>query len=132
MLKQFLLAATLIALPVAGFSIFQLTLNTSNAVAGQPVLGDLSSMVAVVKDTKTIAATGDLVSAEKRITDFESLWDTAEPTLRPINKEAWVNVDSAADTALKSLRAKTVDAAKVTSALDGLLASLDNPMAQVE
>ncbi len=50
-MKQFLLAAFLIAVPVTGFSAFQAYFNVTAAVANASVLGDLSAMQTVVKDT---------------------------------------------------------------------------------
>jgi hypothetical protein len=126
-MKQILLALFLIAVPVAGFSAFQIYFNTAAAVAGTAALGDLSAMITAVKDTQAIADKGDLVAAEKRITDYETLWDDAEPTLRPMNKDAWSNVDSASDGALKALRSKAPDAAKIKATLAALLAALVDP-----
>jgi len=127
-MKQILLALFLIGAPMTGFAFFQVYFNTSSALAGQAGLGDLSAMQTVVKDTIAISDKGDWVSAEKRITDFETLWDTAEPNLRPMNKDAWSNVDVVADAALKALRTKTPDAAKVKATLAVLLATLADPL----
>jgi len=126
-MKQFFLAVFLIAMPVIAFSAFQSYFTSVPAVAGTAALGDLTAMQAVVKDTQAIAEKGDLAAAEKRITDFETLWDAGEPTLRPMNKDAWSNVDSASDGALKALRSKTPDAAKVKATLQALLAALVDP-----
>ncbi len=126
-MKQFLLATVLIAVPVVGFSVYQINFNPTAAIAAEAVLGDLSAMQTVIKDTQTIVEKGDLVAAEKRVTDFETLWDQAEPTLRPKNKDAWSNVDSAADGALKALRSKTPDAAKIKTTLTALSTALSDP-----
>ncbi len=126
-MKQFLLACFLIAVPVAGFSFFQIYFNTTPALASQAALGDLSAMQAVINDTLAIAEKGDLVAAEKRVTDYETLWDTAEPTLRPMNKDAWSNVDEASDHVLKALRAKAPDPAHVKETLTTLLGALADP-----
>ena len=126
-MRQFLLAGFLIAVPVMGFSAFEYYFNSGTALAGAPALGDLSAMHAIVKDTLAIADKGDLAAAATRITDFETLWDQAEPTLRPMNKEAWSNVDGGSDGALKALRAKSPDAAKVKAALTALLGALTDP-----
>lgn len=130
-MKQFLLAAILIAVPVAAFGAFESYFSTTQAVAGQPPLGDLSAMQTVIKDTLAIAEKGDLAAAEKRVTDFETLWDEAEPTLRPMNKDAWSNVDAASDGALKALRSKTPDTNKVKVTLAALLAALTDPSKSV-
>jgi hypothetical protein len=130
-MKQLLLALFLIAVPVLGFSGFQLAFKVIPAVAAQSALGDLAAMLAVVRDTEAIAEKGDLVAAEKRITDFETLWDEGEPTLRPMNKDAWSNVDTASDHALKALRSKIPDAAKVKETLGVLAGALADPMKPV-
>ena len=96
------------------------------AVAG-PSLGDLGPMAAIVTDVQTIAATGDLVAAEKRITDFETAWDDNAATMRPLNSTAWGNVDQAADDAMNALRAGTPEVAKVTETLAALTSALADP-----
>lgn len=131
-MKQILLATALIALPVAAFTVFRIYASppsvaaASAAVATDP-LGDLSAMKKIISDVETIAATGDVAAAEQRITDFETAWDDAEPSLRPMDTNAWGNVDQAADHALKALRASTPVPADVTTTLATLAASLDNP-----
>ena len=126
-MKQFLLATVLIAVPVGAFTTFQLYSRPAIASAAVASLGDLSPLKTIVIDTQAIAAKGDFAAAEKRITDFETLWDTDQATMRPLNKADWGNVDDAADIAIKSLRAKAPDAATATTALAGLVAALDNP-----
>lgn len=128
-MKQFLLATVLIAIPVAGFTAFQVYLApASTAEAAQPAsLGDLSSLKAIILDVQGIVKTGDLKAAETRITDFETAWDQAEATMRPKNKEAWATVDDAADAALHALRSKQPDAATVNKTLADLVTTLDNP-----
>jgi hypothetical protein len=128
-MKQILLATALIALPVAAFTAFQVYMAPTVVAAPVAVdpLGDLSAMKIIVSDVETIAATGDMSAAEKRITDFETAWDDAEPTMRPMETNAWGNVDQAADAALDALRAATPVAADVTATLAALAASLDNP-----
>ena len=131
-MKQILLATSLIVLPVAAFTAFNLwqapavqAAQATEAVA--PSLGDLGAIATIVTDVQTIAATGDLVAAEKRITDFETLWDDNAATMRPLNGTAWGNVDQAADLALKALRAATPDGAKVTETLAALTSALADP-----
>lgn len=126
-MKQFLLAAVLIIIPVAAFSTFEVYLAEAPATAA--TLGDLTSLKAIVGDVQAIAAKGDLTAAETRVTDFETAWDDAESTMRPLNAAAWGTVDEASDAALHALRAKAPDAAKVTTALAGLMAALNDPSA---
>lgn len=131
-MKQILLATALIALPVAAFTAFQIYLGppvvvAANAAAAVDPLGDLSAMKTIIADVETIAATGDMAAAEKRITDFETAWDDAAPKMRPMDANAWGNVDQSADAALSALRASTPVPADVTITLAALAASLDNP-----
>ena len=127
-MKQFLLATALIAAPVAAFTLFDVLLQPATAsVAGGASLGDLTPLKTIVSDVEKIAATGDLAAAQTRITDFETAWDDDEPAMRPLNADAWGNVDMAADAALKALRAGTPQADKVNATLTALMASLDDP-----
>jgi hypothetical protein len=129
-MKQIILALFLTAVPVAAFTGFQVYMLPHQAVAAEgKSLGDLTAMGAIVTDVTTIAATGDFVKAETRITDFETAWDDAEATMRPLNPDAWGVIDEAADKALRSLRKGTADAAKISAALGALNAALANPTA---
>jgi hypothetical protein len=130
-MKQILLATALIALPVAGFTGYMMYLAPTVAVAGEAVvsLGDMTPFKTIIADVQGIAATGDFVKAETRITDFETAWDDAESTMRPLNTAAWGTVDDAADAALKALRKGTPVANDVTATLAALGAVLDNPTA---
>lgn len=123
-MKQFMLAIVLIAVPVGLFSVYESRLPRQ-AEASQ-TLGDLSDFKSIVADVQKIAATGDFAAAEKRATDFETLWDDKEASLRPMNPEAWGNIDDAADAVFGSLRHGTPTASKVDTALAGLTASLNN------
>lgn len=128
-MKQLLLATFLIALPVALFGAAERwTLpHPVEAAVAASALGDLQALKTIVTDVQTITATGDLAKAAARITDLESAWDDAEPTMHPLNPEQWGNVDGLIDTALKSLRAATPAQGPVTDALTALQAGLDNP-----
>jgi hypothetical protein len=125
-MKQFLLAVVLVAFPVVAFAGFQMYLSPAPSPVAAS-LGDLSNLKAIVGDVQSIAKTGDLVAAEKRITDFESAWDQAEPGMRPKNPSAWGTVDDAADAAIHALRAQAPDGGRVTETLSALIAVLDNP-----
>jgi hypothetical protein len=128
-MKQILLATALIALPVAAFTAFEVFLAPAapTVAATADPLGDLSALKAIVADVQTIAVSGDFTKAEARITDFETAWDDAESSMRPLDTMAWGNVDEAADTALTALRAGSPVADEVTAALTGLASALDNP-----
>jgi hypothetical protein len=131
-MKQILLAFLLTAVPVAAFTGFQVFVVPHQVLAAEAKsLGDLSAMSAIVTDVTALAATGDFAKAQTRITDFETAWDDAEPTLHPLNPEAWGVVDEAADHALKALRKGTPDATKITVTLSALTAALANPTASM-
>lgn len=127
-----MLSATLIAVPVAGFVLVEraLILPPADRPAAQGVatLGDLSAYAAIVTDTQAIAATGDLVAAEKRITDLETLWDDNAQKLRAADPAAWGVVDAAADAAFKALRSAAPDAGAVKTTLAALQAALAAPV----
>lgn len=129
-MKQFLLATALIALPVAGFALVEASLlgpPPAETAASSQSLGDLSSYETIVSDTRALADKGDLVAAEKRVTDFETQWDDAEATLRPKAPDDWGNVDAAADAAFSALRAGRPDPAAVDEALATLSLVLADP-----
>lgn len=93
-------------------------------------LGDLSSFETIANDTLVLVDKGDLKGAEKRITDFESAWDKAEPTLRPMDKDAWGVIDDAADAAIESLRARPAKATKAQKTVSALIDTLRHPVAE--
>ncbi len=131
-MKQIPLALILIAAPVALFfagNAYLVPHPAEAAAAAKPSqsLGDLSALKTIIADVDKIANTGDIVAAEKRITDFESAWDDAQSKLQALNAEAWGVVDGAADKVLKALRAKSPDTAKVAETLTALSVALDNP-----
>jgi hypothetical protein len=129
-MKQLLLASALIALPTAGFTVFQLMLPgtpPAMAAAGAESLGNLSAYATIISDTRTLARKGDFGAAEKRITDFETRWDAAEATLRPKAPAAWGDVDAAADDSFAALRAPRPDAGAVETTLAALSLALTDP-----
>lgn len=128
-MKQFLLATALIAVPVALFSAYEHYVvppaDAAQAQSQTKGLGDLADFKAITKDIQKIAATGNFTAAEKRATDFETEWDDKEASLRPVDPEAWGNIDAAADAVFKSLRKGTPTTDKVNSALADLQMTLD-------
>lgn len=133
-MKQLLLATALIALPVAVFSgveHFVIGPAPVTAEAAAASLGDTSAFAEIVRDAQAIARTGDMVSAEHRITDLETAWDDAAHDLRAKAPRAWGNVDASADAAFSALRARTPDAKQVETTLSQLMAVLANPVPDV-
>ena len=127
-MKQFLLATTLIALPFAAFEVWTMPSPAHiAALAENPGLGDVFAMRAIVVDAQAIAGSGDMAATERRMTDFESAWDTEASRLRQQDGSAWGVVDDAHDVVLHELRSGHPDPAKVGPDLDLLLAALNNP-----
>ena len=126
-MKQILLAITLIAVPVAAFSGFQVYASSIRAANSPASLGDLSALKAIIADVQTNVAKGDFATARSRIKDFESAWDQGETAMRPLNPTYWGNIDSAADTTLSSIRASYPAPEVVTANLAALMATLDDP-----
>jgi hypothetical protein len=126
LMKRMMFASLLSAMAMTGV-VASLTGLTAIEASAAGSLGDLSSLQAIVSDVQTIAGSGDFTKAEKRITDFETLWDADEETLKPMNKKAWHHVDDASDAALKALRTKKPDATEVNDTLSALSAALANP-----
>ena len=135
-MKQLLLAAALITVPVIGFTGFHMLQSpavaataAATAVNAVAALGDMSAFVTIIADVQKFAAAGDLVGAQKRVTDFETAWDDAAPALHPKSAEGWGVIDQASDHVLKALRATKPDAAKVTEALATLMQALQGKQA---
>ena len=127
-MKNLFLSVALIAVPVGVFAAVESVLPHAPAETAQsqpaPTLGDLARYQTIVADAQKISATGDLTAAEKRVTDFEVLWDKEAPDLRAKDRAAWNRIDTAADEAFAALRAKSPDASKVDATLTALSASL--------
>ena len=124
-MKQLLLAAALIIAPVGAFTAFNLAF-VAPAVADAS-LGDLSPLKAIVADVQKMVATGDFKAAAARIIDFQSMWDSDEAGMKPLNPTAWGNIDDAVNTAISSLSKATAKADVVTPALASLMAVLTDP-----
>lgn len=131
-MRQLLLATALIAVPVTGFTFFEMTLNPPTPTLAAPAapLGDLTPFETIAADIRTIAATGDFKAAEARATDLETAWDKAQPTLRAMDTAAWGAVDGAADGLFTALRSAAPNAADVDTALTALDAALRDPVPQ--
>ena len=133
-MRNLLLSLALIAVPVAGFAAVEHWLvptpasqtGSQTASAG---LGDMATFTTIVTDTQGIAATGDLAAAKTRITDLETAWDEAAPTLRAADANAWGVVDTAIDDALTALRKASPGAVEVTDTLAALQDTLAGPVA---
>lgn len=124
--RQILLAVTLIAVPVAAFSAYELY-TVKSVQAASTGLGDLSSFKAIVADVQALIDKGDIAGAKARITDYETAWDQAETAIRPLDQTQWGNIDQANDAAFSAIRKGTPDPAAVKAAIATLGATLDDP-----
>ena len=130
-MRNLLLSAALIAIPVAAFSLVETGLHSAPQQArGGLGLGDLSAYSTIVASTRAIAKSGDFVAAERRITDLETLWDDNASQLRKADPVAWGAVDGAADQAFSALRAGNPDPANINTALANLQQVLAAPEPQ--
>lgn len=127
-MKQLLLATVLIAVPMAGFTGFEVLQARASTAANAPApsLGDLSAFATIISDVQGIATKGDLAAARTRIKDFEIAWDDASKGLRPMDPGHWDMIDQAADAAFTAIRAQTPDVAAVGDSLAALQATLVN------
>lgn len=117
-MRKFIFAALLAAAPLAIVPAQAATITA---------LGDLSNLSAIVTDALTITQGGDLIAAEKRITNFETAWDQATGTMQPLSPPAWGVIDVAADKAIEALRAGQPDQQGAETALAELITVLDDP-----
>jgi hypothetical protein len=123
-MKQILLASALVLAPVGLFAGFQIVAPYTAAATMPSFSEEMSAFGTIIAETQKTAATGDFNAAEKRATDFETAWDNAEEKLRPLDKNAWGNIDEAADKAFRALRKSTPDAQSIDEALTALAAVL--------
>lgn len=87
-------------------------------------LGDLSSLIKIVEDTRNLVIANDLVGAKTRIADFEYEWDNSQSKLKPMNRAKWTEIDNASDKTLRELRAVNPTQEGSKSTLDILLNTL--------
>ncbi len=127
---KILFALPFTALPLVALSTVTpalVLIDTTPAMAATAGLGDLTTFEKIASDTLTLVEKGDLPAAKKRITDFETAWDEAQPRLYHLDKAAWGVVDDAADKAISSLRAAKPNAGEARTRVSGLIAALNHP-----
>lgn len=84
-------------------------------------LGDLTPFQTIAAETLTIATQGNIPAAQKRGTDLELAWDTAEDKLKPTDPTRWRVVDKAIDRVLSELRATQPKQAGIVESLKDLV-----------
>lgn len=98
-------------------------LSPADATKNFPA-ADLASFATIANDTLDLVTAGDQTGAQARVTDLETAWDDAQPTLQPLDDTAWTFLDSQIDDVLTSVRASTPDPAAEKEALTALITSL--------
>ncbi|MCB9078175.1 MAG: hypothetical protein H6631_11320 [Anaerolineaceae bacterium] len=100
-------------------------IETAHASSVTP-LGDLSNFRQITTDTQNFVQANDLAGARTRITDLETAWDNAQPTLKPMNPAKWSTMDGDIDGALKCLRASQPHLTECATPLQTLLNEIDS------
>jgi hypothetical protein len=85
---------------------------------------EISKFRTITKDTLEKLQAGDQAGATARIKDLETAWDNDQPTLQPLDENAWQVLDRQIDSTLKALRASRPDPATETQTLTTLLTAL--------
>ena len=90
--------------------------------AGSPYLPPsvTATLRSITEDMLARVRAGDQTGPRSRIKDLETVWDNAEPALRPLDGNAWHVLDGQIDRALTAVRAGTPDAATETADLAAL------------
>jgi hypothetical protein len=97
------------------------------AVQAQFPPADLKKFAAIASDTLVLVGKADQPTASARVTDLETAWDDAEPTLSTADCQAWTFVDEQVDSVLSAVRASDPEPAAETKSIEALLATLTGP-----
>jgi hypothetical protein len=88
-------------------------------------LGNVDRFAMIVTDVKKKVAENDLVGGKARAKDLEVAWDDAEAGLKPRDSARWHRLDDQIDAVLTALRASNPVQGDCASAVDTLMATLD-------
>ena len=124
-MKKFLVAIALMTLPMTATAML-LTAPAFAAVTTSK-LGDISAMRKIVADTLVLVNAGNVNSAVKRITEFETAWDKNANKLKKRDSKTWTKLDEASDIALSTVRYPSATPAEMKKDLAALIALMDNP-----
>jgi hypothetical protein len=102
-------------------------LGLTEAVHAAPAskLGNLTPFRTIATDISTLVNKGDLVAANKRVTDLELAWDGAEAGIKPRSAADWHLVDKSLDKLYTAIRASKPDVAACKQALLDVLGTMD-------
>ena len=98
-------------------------LTPDQATANFPASA-IGKFCGIANDTAGLVREADQQGAASRVTDLETAWDDAQPTLEPMDERAWRFVDHEIDGVLTAVRASTPDVASEEQALDAMITSL--------
>ncbi len=124
-MKKLFLILTLAALPLVSGSNF--VVQPAYAAIKTSKLGDLSALSKIVSDTLNLVNAGDIKSAIKRVTEFETAWDANAGRLQKLDKKSWKKIDGASDVALSTVRYPSATPDEMKKDLSDLIAVLNNP-----
>jgi uncharacterized membrane-anchored protein len=85
---------------------------------------DRTNFSSIASDALVLVQKNDKSGASARITDLETAWDDAEPTLNAADCAAWTFVDGQVDSVLTAVRASSPDVAVEKHEIEALLATL--------
>ncbi|QEN87248.1 hypothetical protein FZC33_13330 [Labrys sp. KNU-23] len=108
--------------PIAALPVLVSTPKPATAVAYP--WQDLLMLEVMVTETIVLASKEDLGAAEKRIGDFEAVWQNAQTHVRPWDIRLWRLVDQAIMRAGAELRGSERSPVRAKAALSSLLAAL--------
>lgn len=90
-------------------------------------LGDLSQFKTLAQAVLDSVNAGDWSGANQHVNDLEYAWDNSQAQLKPMNGTAWTHIDGALDRVFREVRAVNPNQQTAQSALQTLLAILNNP-----
>lgn len=126
----------LLALSIGGYSYRHQQLQSEAAHAAKAAasggiqsgpLGDLSNFKSITQAMLDSVTAGDWAGTKNHANDLEYTWDNSEAQLKPMNGVAWTHVDGAIDKVLREARAVNPNVQTAETALQSLLAALNNP-----
>jgi uncharacterized membrane-anchored protein len=86
---------------------------------------EIANFRTITQDTLSKVQAGDQAGATARVKDLETAWDVDQPTLEPMDANAWAILDGQIDAVLRAIRSSTPDPTAEQDALDTLLTNLN-------
>ena len=105
--------------------LIQTTTQGTNTSTTGP-LGDVSNFTTIGQDILTAVNANDWQTANTRVDDMESAWDSAQARLKPLNQSRWVQIDTDLDKVFREVRAVHPNQQTAQPALQKLLTDLSS------